>query len=137
MTPRLKILYDKDIIKNLMTKLNYKNKHQAPKLVKIVLNMGLGEDASDGKKIKEDPFYIDKDGNEYSRKQYMDKFGTGMYKSKMVDGSMYATSGKRFRKTKVKPKQFWSGLEKTLYSLREKNENLIILCMPYFKTLIL
>ena len=30
-----------------------------------------------------------------------------------------------FRKTKVKPKQFWSGLEKTLYSLREKNENLI------------
>ena len=52
MTPRLKTLYDKDIVKNLMTKLNYKNKHQAPKLVKIVLNMGLGEDASDGKKIK-------------------------------------------------------------------------------------
>ena len=52
MTPRLKTLYEKDIIKNLMTKLNYKNKHQTPKLVKIVLNMGLGEDASDGKKIK-------------------------------------------------------------------------------------
>ena len=52
MIPRLKILYDEDIIKNLMTKLNYKNKHQAPKLVKVVLNMGLGEDASDGKKIK-------------------------------------------------------------------------------------
>ena len=52
MIPRLKTLYEKDIIKNLMTKLNYKNKHQAPKLVKIVLNMGLGEDASDGKKIK-------------------------------------------------------------------------------------
>ena len=52
MTPRLKTLYDKDIIKNLMTKLNYKNKHQVPKLIKIVLNMGLGEDASDGKKIK-------------------------------------------------------------------------------------
>ena len=52
MTPRLKTLYEKDIIKNLMNKLNYKNKHQAPKLVKIVLNMGLGEDASDGKKIK-------------------------------------------------------------------------------------
>ena len=30
-----------------------------------------------------------------------------------------------FRKTKIIPKQFWSGLEKTLYSLREKNENLI------------
>ena len=52
MTPRLKILYEKDIIKNLMNKLNYKNKHQAPKLVKVVLNMGLGEDASDGKKVK-------------------------------------------------------------------------------------
>ena len=53
MTPRLKTLYEKDIIKNLMTKLNYKNKHQTPKLVKIVLNMGLGEDASDGKKLKQ------------------------------------------------------------------------------------
>ena len=52
MTPRLKILYDKDIVNNLMNKLNYKNKHQTPKLVKIVLNMGLGEDATDGKKIK-------------------------------------------------------------------------------------
>ncbi len=30
-----------------------------------------------------------------------------------------------FKKTKIKPKQFWSGLEKTLYNLREKNENLI------------
>ena len=52
MTPRLKILYEKDMVKNLMTKLNYKNKHETPKLVKIVLNMGLGEEASDGKKIK-------------------------------------------------------------------------------------
>ena len=58
-----------------------------------------------GTKPKEDPFYIDKDGNEYSRKQYMDKFGTGMYKSKTIDGSMYATSGKRFRKTKVKKRR--------------------------------
>ena len=52
MTPRLKTLYEKDIIKNLMTKLNYKNKHEVPKIDKIILNMGLGEDASDGKKIK-------------------------------------------------------------------------------------
>ena len=50
MTPRLKTLYDKTIIDNLMSKLNFKNKHQAPRLKKIVLNMGLGEDASDGKK---------------------------------------------------------------------------------------
>ena len=52
MIPRLKTLYEKDIVKNLMNKLNYKNKHQAPRLVKVVLNMGLGEDATDGKKIK-------------------------------------------------------------------------------------
>ena len=52
MTPRLKTLYDKTIIENLMSKLNFKNKHQAPRLKKIVLNMGLGEDASDGKKVK-------------------------------------------------------------------------------------
>ena len=52
MTPRLKITYEKEIIKNLMSKLSLKNKHQVPKVEKIILNMGLGEDASDGKKIK-------------------------------------------------------------------------------------
>ena len=35
-----------------MSKLNYKNKHQVPKIVKIILNMGLGEDANDTKKLK-------------------------------------------------------------------------------------
>ena len=35
-----------------MSKLNYKNKHQVPKILKIVLNMGLGEDANDTKKLK-------------------------------------------------------------------------------------
>ena len=52
MTPRLKVIYEKNIVNNLMSKLNYKNKHEVPRLEKIVLNMGLGEDASDGKKIK-------------------------------------------------------------------------------------
>ena len=52
MIPRLKTTYDKEIISNLMNKLNVKNKHQVPKIDKIILNMGLGEDASDGKKIK-------------------------------------------------------------------------------------
>ena len=52
MTPRLKVIYEKNIVNNLMSKLNYKNKHKVPRLEKIVLNMGLGEDASDGKKIK-------------------------------------------------------------------------------------
>jgi len=52
MIPRLKNIYDKEILPKLMTKLNFKNKHEVPKLIKIVLNVGLGEDATDQKKIK-------------------------------------------------------------------------------------
>ena len=52
MIPRLKIIYDKEIINKLMSKLSVKNKHEVPKIEKIILNMGLGEDASDGKKLK-------------------------------------------------------------------------------------
>ncbi len=52
MIPRLKIAYEKEIISKLMSKLDVKNKHQVPKFEKIILNMGLGEDASDGKKLK-------------------------------------------------------------------------------------
>jgi|TARA_B100001059_G_C17796577_1_gene563418 large subunit ribosomal protein L5 len=49
---RLKTTYDKEIISNLMSKLSLTNKHDVPKIDKIILNMGLGEDASDGKKLK-------------------------------------------------------------------------------------
>ena len=49
---RLKITYEKEIVSNLMSKLSLKNKHDVPKIEKIILNMGLGEDASDGKKLK-------------------------------------------------------------------------------------
>ena len=49
---RLKEIFEKKISPNLMSKLNYKNKHQVPKIVKIILNMGLGEDANDAKKLK-------------------------------------------------------------------------------------
>tara|TARA_B100000161_G_C33418165_1_gene354236 strand:- start:83 stop:634 length:552 start_codon:yes stop_codon:yes gene_type:complete len=52
MTPRLKIAYEKEIVSNLMSKLSVKNRHEVPKIEKIILNMGLGEDASDGKKLK-------------------------------------------------------------------------------------
>ena len=34
-----------------MSKLKCQNKHQVPKIIKIVLNMGLGEDAGDSKKV--------------------------------------------------------------------------------------
>ena len=50
--PRLKITYEKEIVAKLMNKLSLKNKHDVPKINKIILNMGLGEDASDGKKLK-------------------------------------------------------------------------------------
>mgnify|MGYP001430851168 FL=1 len=52
MIPRLKEKYKNEIIKNLMSKLNYKNTYAVPKIEKIVINMGLGADASDQKKIK-------------------------------------------------------------------------------------
>ena len=44
--------YDKEIVTKLMNKLSLKNKHDVPKIKKVILNMGLGEDASDGKKLK-------------------------------------------------------------------------------------
>jgi large subunit ribosomal protein L5 len=49
---RLKTTYDKEIVTKLMSKLSLKNKHDVPKIEKIIINMGLGEDASDGKKLK-------------------------------------------------------------------------------------
>ncbi len=52
MIPRLKNTYKDKIISSLMGKLSLKNKHEVPKINKIILNMGLGEDASDGKKLK-------------------------------------------------------------------------------------
>ena len=49
---RLKITYEKDIVTKLMSKLSLKNKHDVPKIKKVILNMGLGEDAADSKKLK-------------------------------------------------------------------------------------
>ena len=52
MISRLKNTYVKEILPKLMTKLNYTNKHQVPEITKIILNVGLGEDATDAKKVK-------------------------------------------------------------------------------------
>ena len=49
---RLKLTYKKEIVSKLMNKLSLKNTHDVPKINKIILNMGLGEDASDSKKLK-------------------------------------------------------------------------------------
>ena len=48
---RLKLLYESEIRPQLMQQFGYANIMQAPKLDKIVINMGVGEGASDNKKI--------------------------------------------------------------------------------------
>ncbi|HJD56420.1 MAG TPA: 50S ribosomal protein L5 [Rickettsia endosymbiont of Pyrocoelia pectoralis] len=48
---RFKELYQKEIIKNLQSEFSYKNKHQIPKIEKIVINMGVGEAVADSKVI--------------------------------------------------------------------------------------
>ena len=52
MIPRLKEHYNKMTIENLRKKFSMKNKHMVPKFLKVVLNMGLGTDATDKKKIQ-------------------------------------------------------------------------------------
>ena len=52
MIPRLKEQYDKVIIENLQKKFSMKNRFMVPKFLKIVLNMGLGADANDKKKLQ-------------------------------------------------------------------------------------
>jgi len=52
MIPRLKEEYEKKIIEDLQKKFLMKNKYMVPKFVKVVLNMGLGLDANDKKKLQ-------------------------------------------------------------------------------------
>ena len=51
--------YKKNITSNLMTKFNYKNIHQVPRILKVVLNMGIGE-------AKDDPKILNKAQEELS-----------------------------------------------------------------------
>ena len=52
MIPRLKELYFKEIQPSLKEKLGFKNTLMSPKLIKVVINMGLGLDGNDSKIIK-------------------------------------------------------------------------------------
>ena len=56
---RLQEEYKNKILSNLMTKFSYKNIHQAPKIKKIILNMGIGE-------AKDDPKILNKAQEELS-----------------------------------------------------------------------
>ncbi|MBP7651912.1 50S ribosomal protein L5 [Candidatus Dependentiae bacterium] len=51
--PRIKQLYKEQVISGLKEKFSYKNVNEAPKLVKIVLNMGLGKAIQDSKVMDE------------------------------------------------------------------------------------
>ncbi|OQW40278.1 MAG: 50S ribosomal protein L5 [Proteobacteria bacterium SG_bin5] len=50
--PRMKKLYDEQIIKAMTEKFGYKNPMQVPRIEKIVLNMGVGEATQDKKKVE-------------------------------------------------------------------------------------
>ena len=52
MTPRLKEIFSKEIQPALKETLGLKNIYMAPKIEKIVLNMGLGLDGADSKILK-------------------------------------------------------------------------------------
>ncbi len=52
MIPRLKEEYNKKIIGDLQKKFSMKNKYMVPKFIKVVLNMGLGLDGNDKKKLQ-------------------------------------------------------------------------------------
>nr|NP_043192.1 ribosomal protein L5 [Cyanophora paradoxa]P14807.2 RecName: Full=Large ribosomal subunit protein uL5c; AltName: Full=50S ribosomal protein L5, cyanelle [Cyanophora paradoxa]AAA63625.1 ribosomal protein l5 [Cyanophora paradoxa]AAA81223.1 ribosomal protein L5 [Cyanophora paradoxa] len=49
MVQRLKTVYEQEVIKQLMTRFQYKNIHEVPKLKKITVNRGLGEAAQNAK----------------------------------------------------------------------------------------
>ncbi len=51
-TPRLQAVYEKDVRPSLQKQFNYKNGMQIPKLDKIVINMGVGENVNDSKTIQ-------------------------------------------------------------------------------------
>lgn len=50
-TPRLKTVYDDNIVAAMTEKFGYKNRMQVPRIEKIVLNMGVGEATQDKKKV--------------------------------------------------------------------------------------
>ena len=49
---RLKSLYQETIVPKLMSQFQYTNIHQAPKLIKVTINRGLGEAATNAKALE-------------------------------------------------------------------------------------
>ena len=61
--------YNSDAVPQLQKKFNYKNRHQVPAIKKVTINMGLGEDALDGKKLKTPRSKRSKGKDKYKRKR--------------------------------------------------------------------
>lgn len=51
-TKPLNVIYKEKIIDSLFQKLNFTNKHQVPKIIKIQINRGLGSDAQNNSLLK-------------------------------------------------------------------------------------
>ena len=51
MQSRLREIYEKEVVPELVKEFGYTNTFAVPKLTKIVLNMGVGEAVSDKKKL--------------------------------------------------------------------------------------
>ncbi|MDG2002842.1 MAG: 50S ribosomal protein L5 [Novosphingobium sp.] len=49
--PRLRKRYDEEIVKAMTEKFGYKNRFEVPKVLKVTLNMGVGEGTQDKKKV--------------------------------------------------------------------------------------
>jgi len=52
MTPRLQQMYQETVVPALKAEFNYTNPHQVPRIVKVVLNMGLGDAVQNPKIIE-------------------------------------------------------------------------------------
>ena len=50
--PRAQVKYKKEILPHLMKKFGYKNVNQAPKILKVSLNMGVGDGKQDPKLLE-------------------------------------------------------------------------------------
>ncbi|MEH6757561.1 MAG: 50S ribosomal protein L5 [Parasphingorhabdus sp.] len=49
--PRMRKKYDEEVIKAMQEKFNYSNHMEVPRILKIVINMGVGEGSQDKKKV--------------------------------------------------------------------------------------
>ena len=52
MKPRLQEHFESEVVPSLMSEFGYKNRHQVPRIEKIVVNMGVGEAVQDSKKVQ-------------------------------------------------------------------------------------